>query len=359
MKNRRLPALAIGGFLAVAAAFPVAAQGGALPAASGRLVGTVMAEDRVELTEALRVLEPALGDARNTLLQADLSLQQSEIDAAGILVRFLHAETAGREARRVVADAARELAAARDELGQLRAMPKSQENNAEIAGQEAEIAALRATVNGLETDLSRAKSGVRDSRAEADDSETDIAEAKTALDDARDTVAMVRAGITSARLAFQRERTDVEALVIHLTSAQLSTLNRSLDKGVPRELHVDMDAEHLRMILDYDYNTRQIEFLIKALVAEAKFLQIAVKTGNNGFREKAEQAKLPFLAMIDHIEAEKFDAQMGGTSVLQTASGPGAKQTEKTAAPIAKDDTAATRRPRPHAFGQGMLGIRQ
>jgi len=90
-----------------------------------------------------------------------------------------------------------------------------------------------------------------------------------------------------------------------LSDDQVFALNRALNNALSSGLNIDFINSYnwdlLLKVITEDYNSRQINFLTKALESETKFLAIYDKTGNDFFLTKAAIEKEKFLSRIDHF----------------------------------------------------------
>ncbi|MBI5428025.1 MAG: hypothetical protein HZA02_07075 [Nitrospinae bacterium] len=110
----------------------------------------------------------------------------------------------------------------------------------------------------------------------------------------------------------------VQALVDSLSDEQVFALNRSLNNAVHGGLAIDFEAnmELLELVVENNYDKRQINMLSRALEEEAKFNKLAEKTGNDKLLGKAESQKGKFLKMIDKFSSSGEDpARSSGTTM--------------------------------------------
>ena len=327
MSKRRLrflPLVAGGVFALAAIVYPAAAQdgtsikGGQKFNDPDRLVDTFLADDQAALDEA----RTALTDARNSLDQAYFDLLQAQDAAAGEFAAIREAQASFNNAQSVFDDADLRHSDARYEFLNL------QERHAlsPAAKTAAKIEALTAKINNvLDPALAVAQVGLDSANRELLRVETGATGAKQAIDDAltvaddsQTAIDVAQGEFDLAAQSLDAERAAVEFLVAELSSEQLFAFNRSLNNALASNLLVDLDAEQLRTVIDQEYNKQQINFLTKAFEAEAIFRQIAERTGNDSFLEKATRQKEKFLARI-----EQFETGSGGGDALRTASGAG------------------------------------
>ena len=160
----------------------------------------------------------------------------------------------------------------------------------------------------------------------AKDAEFFVGQAEDAYLIEKRELSAVEERITVVHRAFDEEKTRVEALVGEMPAEQRSALTQSLEPAVNSDfMLVNIDAGHLQPIRDEAYSVKQIQFLVQALRAEAKYKQFAVTTGDRRFLDKGARKKERFLSDIDRLAAEKFDAEQRGTSALGIASHPDGK----------------------------------
>ena len=326
MKSIRLLSLPVAGFLLMTMGLPAFAQPGCghatLEAAS--LIDMFMAEDKTTLVNALVTLETALEEAKDALDRADLIFYESRIEAAGALLTAIEARVQLNQVRLIQERATIELAGTQKELKDLRAQPTSQENNSDIAFVEAELRSLQRIAEGTEHDLLDAKRHLETAEFDAAVTEAVVGNAERAYASGKRQVGSVDREIDTAHQSFDDERESVKSLVAVLSDEQRRALNRSLKPVVTDEfMLVNIDAVHLRKVLDDGYNGQQIEFLAKALRTEAEYRQIALVTGDRRILDMAVSEKKRILAEIDRLEAEKFDAAQGDKGAFGIASHPG------------------------------------
>ncbi len=294
-----------------------------------RLIEMFMAENQVGLVEKVMTLEGTLGEAENELDDADLTLHQTSIDAAGALISVVDAEQSFEHSKTVFNIAKEEHAEAKRELKTLQSLPVSQENNVEINELKREIVRLRDNFLAARADRVTAKSNLRLARSNAALSEHRIGVAQNAVDEAKQKIAALAVQIEVAHLAFDKEQEEVKVLVSELSAEQLYAFNHSLDKAMTDDLlFLNIGTEHLKVALEDAYNKQQIGLLAKALGTEALLRQAAADTGNKKLLIEAAQKKEKILAKIDQIEAEKLDAERNGKSAFGIASHP-QKKTKK------------------------------
>ena len=91
-----------------------------------------------------------------------------------------------------------------------------------------------------------------------------------------------------------------------LTDDEVAFLNRSLNNARHTPWRIDFTTEENRTLLEelieHNYDSRQINFLTKALESEAKFLSHYERTGKVFFLVKAETEKRKFLSHIDGFD---------------------------------------------------------
>ncbi len=328
MKSVRLFSLSAVGFLALTVAAPGFAKDGCDYGRSvvTRLVEMVMAEDKTALVDSLVALEPELDTARSVMEEADLKLSESKNTAAGALLSVLYSEGAVDEAKTVYNRAALEVAGAQAELKDLLALPKSQETNSDIAFVKAELATLQRFTAGAGSDLLQAMRRLKLAQSETASAETFVARAEDEFLLEKQDFDSVHERINAAHRAFDEERANVETALAALSRDQRVTLDRSLTPSVNDDfVQVDIDAEHLRMIHGEAYSVRQVEYLAQALRSEAEYRQIAYSTGDVRILDMAAREKQRFLAEIDRLADEKYDAELGGKSAFGIAAHPGDK----------------------------------
>ncbi len=328
IKSVRLFSLSAAGFLALTVAAPGLAKDDCDYGRSvvTRLVDMVMAEDKTALVDSLVALEPELDTTRSAMEEADLKLSESKITAAGALLSVLYKEGAVDEAKTVYNRAALEVSGAQAELSDLLALPNSQETNSDIAFVRAELATLQRFAAGAESDLLQAMRRLKSAQSETASAETFVARAKDEFLLEKQNFDTVHVRINAAHRAFDEERANVETALAALSRDQRVTLDRSLTPSVNDDfVQVDIDAEHLRMIHGEAYSVRQVEYLAQALRSEAEYRQIAYSTGDVRILDMAAREKQRFLAEIDRLAAEKYDAELGGKSAFGIAAHPGDK----------------------------------
>lgn len=288
-----------------------------------QLIDLFMADDQNRLVDKLAGLEASLEKSEIALDDAELTAQEKSIEAASALIAKVEAEKAVAAARRVHDQAADALAAAEAERASVAALPPSQENKSELASIEAEIAKLRQDMQLAAEDLYRAQNRLKVARARLADAEKTIGKAEQNEALKRRRVASIEQRISAAQGVFDSERAKVVPLVAALSPAQREALQQSLGSFVKdRFVAVNIDASHLKRIVDDTYNTEQIQYLAKALRVEAEYRQFAALTGNDHLRHKAEREKARYLAEIDRLEAEKYDERLGGRSAFGVAAHP-------------------------------------
>ena len=328
MNSVPLVSLPAAGFLLLTIGTPVFAQDGCEYGATAvsQLVDMVMTEDKTALVDSLVALEPDLDNALDDLDAADLSVSETKIVAASALLAVLNSERAIDEGKIVAERAMREVEGAQAELDDLRSLPKGQETNSDIAFIEAELVTLRRFATGAESDLLQAMQRLKSAQIEAGTTEILVGRAEDAfLHEKRDLDA-VQTRINSAHNAFDEEREKVETLLIALSHGQRSALSRSLENAVNNDfMMVNIDSEHLQTIRDEDYSVQQVQYLARALRAEAEYRQIAEATGDIRILDMGAREKDRFMAEIDRLSAEKYDAGQSGKSAFGIASHPGGK----------------------------------
>lgn len=294
------------------------------------LVDLFMADDQNELVDTLAGLESSLRKAEFAREDAALLAQEAGIEEAGALAAFIGTENAVATTQRVHDEAARALAAAKAEREAVAALEASQENNSEIDFIDSEIARLRQQLQLAAEDLYRAENRFEAARYRLAAAEKAVAPTERDEMTARRQVASIEGRIAAAHTQFDAERARVVAVVAELSAVQRSALQRSLGSLVKDQfVAVNIDASHLRRVVDNAYNPAQIRLLAKALRVDAEFRQFAVLTGNSTLRNKVEREKARYMAEIDRLEAEKYDEQLGGRSAFGVASHPSGDTPEK------------------------------
>jgi len=328
MNSVPLVSLPAAGFLLLTIGAPVFAQEGCeyKGASVSHLVNMVMTEDKTALVDSLVTLGSDLENARDALDSADLSVSERNIDGASALLAVLNTEQAIDEGKIVFERAMREVEGAEAELEDLRSLPKSQETNSDIAFTEAELVTLRRFAAGAENDFLQAMQRMKTAKIEAATSEVLVGRAEDKFLLEKRELDAVHERINTAHSAFDAEREAVESLLLVLSHEQRTALSRSLEGAVNNDfMTVDIDAEHLRTIRDEDYSVRQVQYLARALKAEAEYRQIAEATGDIRILDMAAREKDRFMAEIDRLEAEKYDDGQGGKSAFGIASHTGGK----------------------------------
>jgi hypothetical protein len=329
MNSVALASLPAAGFLLLTMGAPVFAQEGCEHKGTSvsSLVNMVMTEDKTALVDSLATLESDLESARDALDSAELSVSETKFDGASALLAGLKTEQAIDEGKIVFERAMREVKGAQAELKDLRSLPKSQETSSDIAFIEAELVTLRRFAAGAENDFLQAMQRMKSAQIKADTTEVLVGRAEDKFLLEKRELDAVHERINTAHSAFDAEREAVETVLVALSQEQRTALSRSLDGAVNNDfMTVDIDAKHLRTIHDEDYTVRQVQYLAQALKAEAEYKQIAEATGDRKILDMAAREKDRFMAEIDRLEAEKYDAGQGGKSVFGIASHPGGKK---------------------------------
>ncbi|NKB57368.1 MAG: hypothetical protein GKS00_13660 [Alphaproteobacteria bacterium] len=145
---------------------------------SDQQTGALWAEAQTDWLTALR---PSLEKFENKLDQATMDLHQTEIDAAGALLKAVNAEATVTDARNALNGVNMELRIAKSELKTLKALPVSQENATDIDDLEIEVAALQIILEGVKGDLMQADEELTTARFSAADAETAIARAENVV----------------------------------------------------------------------------------------------------------------------------------------------------------------------------------
>ena len=326
---RRLTLTLAGAVLLVAAGSGFAEENQSLAAEDradfgvAHMVDMIMAEDQTTLIDTLVGLEKAVRAAQERAETANLVVLESRINAAGKLLALAEAEVALEQWRKVNAKASQALSYALDELGSLAALPRSQETRSDIAFLEDEIVVLQRDAEGAARELAQARQRVATKRFEAGVAEAVIGSAERTVEEARQLEAALSDEIEKAHRAFDDERQRVSVLVAALSPGQRSALDRTLKPVLDDEfMAVNIDADHLQRAVDEAYTDRQIEYLARALVAEAQLRQFTAFKGDDSYLEHAAREKERYLSEIERIEAEKFDALHDGKSAFGIASDP-------------------------------------
>ena len=325
VRNLSLPAA---GFLILAIGAPALAQEGCDHGNPNvaKLVGMFMEDDKTTLVDSLVSLETVLDEARAALDDADLKLYETKIDAASALLAAIDSERALKQADIVRKRAVEDLQGALAELDDLRGLPPSQEINSDIGFMEAELVTLRRIADAAQTDYSEATRKLTLAQRNAESEEAVVGAAEHLFIAEKHDLGEIEERVIAAHRAFDEERGKVETLLATLSEPQRVALQVSLEPVVKRgQMPVNIDAEHLQTIRDEDYSAQQIAYFSQALHAEAQYRQIAAVTGDNSVLYKAAQEKQRFMAEIERLAVEKFDAAQGGKSAFGIASHPGHK----------------------------------
>lgn len=325
MQTVRKLSLPAAGFLIMTVGAPALAEVGCDHGNPGvaQLVDIVMEDDKTALVDALVTFETVLDEARAALDDADLKLYETKIDAASALLAAIDAERALKQADMVRKRAADDLQGVQAELDDLRALPPSQEINSDLRFIEAELVTLRRIADAAQTDYVEATRKLTLAQRKTDSAETTVAAAEHLFVAEKQDLGAIEEKVIAAHRAFDVERGKVASLLAALSEPQRVALQQSLEPVVKGEqVAVNIDAEHLETIRDEDYSVQQIAYLSQALHAEAQYRQIAAATGDSRVLDKAAREKRRFMAEIDRLAAEKFDAAQGGKSAFGIASHP-------------------------------------
>lgn len=118
----------------------------------------------------------------------------------------------------------------------------------------------------------------------------------TVLQAAFDAGDLTEEEFNAAALAIEDEKAATAEALDQLSDDQILALNRALNNAEASGLLVNIDAEHLQLILDEDYDRRQIMAITTGLEKEARALDKAgdfearaEATGNDKFLEQAER----------------------------------------------------------------------
>lgn len=334
MKSVRLLNLPAAGFLAMTLGLPALAQEQqpGTAAQASELVAMVMAEDQTALFDALAALEATLEQTTAAVEEADLNLYETKIEAATALLAVFERERALRQAEIVKCRAAEQVATLISELDDLNDLPPSQEVNSDIEFVEEELVTLRNIEAGAGADLVRARLQLETAKQDAASTEGEVEKAEDTFLHEKHKLGVVKESISAANKSFDRERAEVEAVTAALPKEKRDALRRSLRSVLQDDfMLVNIDAEHLKTVQDENYSVRQIEYLTQALRVEAEYKQIAHATGDRRIFDLAVREKQRYLAEIDRLAAEQFDAEQGEKSAFGIASQPEASA--KTATP--------------------------
>lgn len=287
----------------------------------GRLVDTLMAEDRVALDETLAELRPTLAERQDALFMAELAVIEAEMDGGGALIAYSDTQVACDAAQKVLVIALRDVAEAEKELKRLRALPSSQEAQADIDALQAELLTLETNASGARRDLVRVKEKLERTREKAGIAENTVGDAQVRFQSVRNEVDAAETEIAALEEALAREQGAAERVAESLSDEQLIAFNQSLGNAQAGVGLVNIDAAHVQAAIDENYSPMQIQYLVRALETEAKFIQIAATTGYARFLDTAQREKEKLLSQIDYLEAEKFDVRQGANGALAIASG--------------------------------------
>lgn len=132
-----------------------------------------------------------------------------------------------------------------------------------------------------------------------------------------DAVASAKAAWDAAQMALAQEQASVPTWRAALKDGQVFAFNRALNTAMAANLVVRLNAAEMQAAIDGSYGSRQIGFLVKALMEEARFLARAeafhakaLETHESRYLEVAErmrrraaEQKIKFLSRIQPAEA--------------------------------------------------------
>jgi len=304
------------------------------------LTDTMMADEKAEL----EAVQAALDAATAELKAAQDELAKVEADNATALQAIKDAKDDVDAAQLKFDTASQDLATAEAQLAALIAQRTATVDpvlEGQIAAKQGEIATLTTAKTTADTNLQTALATQTQVKADNAGAVQALADAQGAVDGAKGKVDSAQSAYDSAKGDVDAEKAKVEELIAKLSPEQLFALNRSLNNATKNPFGVDIDSEHLQMVLDGDYDRRQINALTKALESEAKFRYLAEKTGNDRFLEKAEREKAKFMANIERFDGSKLAKgqalRAAREDAEQTVKGQAGREAKAAAAQAAKE----------------------